>query len=176
MTETRLTHRRGKVPYSATLPAVLLIFLSATMALLPTRVHGQAPVAPESAEQTSPTAGSGAVPQADTAHLDEATDECLPPSTQEWVLIGVGTFVIFAFCFFLLVRLVQRAFIHRDKNATLGRHAGISLTFVVGSLGMVVLAYLITGCLHRQFVLWMCFPLALWVIHGLYTLIAVRNE
>jgi hypothetical protein len=178
MIETRLVRRRGTVPHRAALPAALLLVLAAAVAL-PARVHGQAPLSTETAEASERTAPTpeGTEAAAQNSGADpEVDNECHPPSTQQWVLIGVGTLAIFVVCFFLLVRLVQRAFIHRDKNATLGRHFGISITFLVGSLGMTALAYLITGCLHRQFVLWLCFPLALWAIHGLYTLIVVRNE
>jgi len=169
MNETRPIHRRGGALCRVSLP-VLFLFLVAALAL-PVRLHAQASTTDLTMEST-PAEGS------DVTLQEEGTlaEECHPPSTQEWVMIGVGTLAIFVVCFFLLVRVVQRAFIHRDKNATLGRHFGISLTILVGSLGMVALTYLITGCLHRQFVLWLCFPLALWVIHGLYVLIAVRNE
>jgi hypothetical protein len=173
MNETPTAYRRGRALHRTALPAVLLFCLAAATAV-PVRLHAQTPTTTDITEETVPL-GSGGT---DTTLQDEGAppEECHPPSTQEWVLIGVGTLVIFVVCFFLLVRLVQRAFIHRDKNATLGRHFGISITFLVGSLGMTALAYLITGCLHRQFVLWLCFPLALWAIHGLYTLIVVRNE
>jgi len=91
-------------------------------------------------------------------------------------MIGVGTLAIFVFCFFLVVRVVQRSFIHRDRSATLGRHFGILLTFLLSSLGMIGLAYLVTGCLHRQFLVWLFFPLTLLVIYGIYTLVIVRSE
>jgi hypothetical protein len=171
MNETRTI--RGALCRTA-LPAVLLLWLAAATAP-PVRLHAQTPATTDLTEEAVPLGSEGTT---DVTLQDEGTppEECHPPTTREWVMIGVGTLVIFVVCFFLLVRLVQRAFIHRDKNATLGRHFGISITFLVGSLGMTALAYLITGCLHRQFVLWLCFPLALWAIHGLYTLIVVRNE
>lgn len=103
-------------------------------------------------------------------------DECHPPSTQEWLFITLGTLVVFAISFLLLVRLIQRHYIRQDRNATLGRHLGISLTFLVSSLGMTGVAYLVTGCLHRQFLVWLCFPLALWLIHLIYTLAVMRND
>lgn len=173
MNETPTACRRGGALYRTALPAVLLFCLAAATAL-PVGLHAQTPTTTDLTEEAVPLGSEGT----DVTLQDEGTppEECHPPTTREWVMIGVGTLVIFVVCFFLLVRLVQRAFIHRDKNATLGRHFGISITFLVGSLGMTALAYLITGCLHRQFVLWLCFPLALWAIHGLYTLIVVRNE
>jgi hypothetical protein len=152
MTETRLSHRRRSAPLRVALATAVLVVLTAVLAALPLAA------------------------QESTDSLSDTTSTCLSPSTQQWVIIGVGTLAIFIFCFFLLVRLVQRSFIRRDRNASLGRHVGISLTFLVSSLGMTALAYLITGCLNHQFVLWLCFPLALWVIHGIYTLIVVRGE
>ncbi|MDP9119997.1 MAG: hypothetical protein M3O15_01295 [Acidobacteriota bacterium] len=175
MIETQVACRRGAAPLSRVLPALLLLWLAA--AALPAR-ETPTPRA-DSTLPTAPAAREVAAQQSDVRHTEELSEghgECHPPSTQEWVLIGAGSLVIFVFCFFLLVRLVQRSFIRRDRNATLGRHFGISLTFLVSSLGMTVLAYLITGCLHHQLVVWLFFPLALWVLHGLYTLIVVRSE
>jgi hypothetical protein len=170
MTETRLSHWRGGTPLRMALAAVVLVFLAASA--LPAQPSSNAP-------QTPAGAAEATTPQSDVQQTDDlsgAANECPSPSTQQWVLIAVGTLAIFIFCFFLLVRLVQRWFIRRDKNASLGRHSGISLTFFLSSLGMVGLAYLIIGCLNRQFLLWLCFPLALWVIHGAYTLVVARSE
>jgi hypothetical protein len=134
---------------------------------------------PSAAPSAESSAAPGTVP-AGTANqgLGDAfgDTECHPPSTQEWVFIALGTLVVFVVCFLLLVRLIQRHYIRQDRNATLGRHLGISLTFLVSSLGMAGVAYLVTGCLHRQFLVWLCFPLALWLIHLIYTLAVVRNE
>ena len=170
MTETRFARRRGAAQLRAALPAALLLFLvAAWTAPLPVRAQ-------------EPDAGSetAAVQPDDTASEDEfATEpeaECLPPSTQEWVLIAAGTVAIFVVCFFLLVRVVQRYFIGRDWSATLGRHWGISLTLLVSSLGMLALSYLITGCLHPRFLVWLLFPLALWLLHGFYILVGVRGK
>jgi hypothetical protein len=151
MTETRLSPRRYGTPLRVALSTAMLVVLALGLAALP--------LAAQTADSPSDTTGA-----------------CPSPSTQQGVIIGVGTLVIFIVCFFLLVRLVQRSFIRRDKNASLGRHVGISLTFLVSSLGMAGLADLITGCLSHRFLLWLCFPLALWAIHGIYTLIVVRSE
>ncbi len=169
MTETRLVRRRGAAQLRAALPAALLLFLVAAW-ILPVQVRAQEP---------DPGSETAAVEPDDTAGVDESTEpeeECLPPSTQEWVLIAAGTVVIFLVCFFLLVRVVQRYFIRRDWSATLGRHSGISLILFLSSLGMLPLGYLVTGCVHPQFWVWLLFPLALWVIHGLYVLVVVRSE
>jgi hypothetical protein len=173
MIETRSCCRHRGTLVRVVLSTAMLVFLVAWA--LPAQTSE--PVSSE----TQVSAGSGEVtsPQSGLRSMDDLSidlHQCLSPSTQQWVIIAVGTLAIFVLCFFLLVRLVQRAFIHRDKNASLGRHCGISLTFLVSSLGMVGLAYLVTGCLNHQFLIWLCFPLALWLIHGIYTLIVVRSE
>jgi len=171
MIETRLSQLRGGAPFRVALSVAVLLLLAAPVL----RAQTSAPV---STEPTVPAStGAAATPERDTQGTDTSgADECHPPTTQEKVIIAVGTLAIAIFCFFLLVRLVQRHYIRRDRNATLGRHLGISLAFLVSSLGMVGLAYLVTGCLHRQFLFWLCFPLALWLIHLIYTLAVGRNE
>jgi hypothetical protein len=101
---------------------------------------------------------------------------CPPPSIQEKIMIGVGTLALAVVCFFLLVRLMERRYIQKDRSATLGRHLGFSLTLVLSALGLLALVYLITGCLHSEFLLWLAFCGALWLIHGVYTLIVVRGD
>ena len=160
--------RRSGALMRALRPTLLLFILALSLALA-TRVPAMAALR-----------GNAAKAAMEQDHLESnlinEVAGCEPPTTRDWVLIGTGSLIIFVVCFLLLVRLVQRYFIHRDLNPTLGRHAGISLTFAVGSLGMVALAYLVTGCLHKQFLLWLCFPLALLLLHGIYTLVVVRNE
>ena len=90
-------------------------------------------------------------------------------------MIGVGTLALVVVCYFLLVRLMERRYILQDRNAKLGRHLGFSLTIFMSSLGFVALVYLVTGCLHSKFLLWLGFAAALWIVHGIYTLVAVRN-
>jgi hypothetical protein len=170
MTQTRLVRRCGAAQLRAALPAAMLLFLVTAWAL-PVQVRAQ---------ELDPGSETAAVEPDDTVGVDEFSsepeEECLPPSTQEWVLIAAGTVVIFFICFFLLVRVVQRYFIRRDWSATLGRHWGISLILLLSSLGMLPLAYLVTGCVHPRFWVWVLFPLALWVLHGLYILVVVRSE
>lgn len=101
---------------------------------------------------------------------------CPPPSTQEKIMIGVGALALAVVCFFLIVRLMERRYIQNDRSATMGRHLGFSLTLVLSALGLLALVYLITGCRHSEFLLWFGFCGALWVIHGIYTLIVVRGD
>jgi hypothetical protein len=171
MIETRLSQLRGGAPFRVALWVATLLLLSAVTL----RAQTSAPVSTES--KVAASTGE-ATPERDMQSTDNpsGTEECHAPTTQEKVIIGVGTLAFALFCFFLLVRLVQRHYIRRDRNATLGRHLGISLAFLVSSLGMVGLAYLVTGCLHRQFLFWLCFALALWLIHLIYTLVVGRNE
>jgi hypothetical protein len=171
MIETRLFQLRGGAPFRVALSVAVLLLLPAVTL----RAQTSAPVPTES--KVAANTGE-ATPKRDMQSTDNpsGTEECHVPTTQEKVIIGVGTLAFAIFCFFLLVRLVQRHYIRRDRNATLGRHLGISLAFLVSSLGMVGLAYLVTGCLHRQFLFWLCFPLALWLIHLIYTLAVGRNE
>jgi hypothetical protein len=157
---------------------LLGVLLLLSLALFPQRLPAQQEPSVAPAVESSVAPGTD-VPAgtADQGLSDVFGDNtCHPPSTQEWVFIALGTLVVFVVCFLLLVRLVQRYFIRQDKNATFGRHVGISLTFWVSSIGMAGVAYLVTGCLHRQFLVWLCFPLALWLIHLIYTLAVVRNE
>lgn len=183
MIETRLGNRRGAAPPAA-LAAAVLLFLAASpvlpaLALDAAQSTGQ-PVAAGKDSAAPPqdalsTTGAAASPQ-DLVTPIEELGGCQPPSTQQWLLIGAGTVVIFLICFWLLVRVVQRYYINQDWSATLGRHSGISMTLLLGSGGMALLSYLITGCVHRRFLLWLLFPLALWVIHGFYTLVVVRGK
>jgi hypothetical protein len=139
------------------------------------------------------TSGEEATPQASPSEESTSTQEksvdpfsglevpgqegqCPPPSTQEKILIGVGALALAVVLFLLLVRLMERRYIQKDRSATLGRHLGFSLTLVLSALGLLALVYLITGCLHPEFLLWLAFCGVVWVIHGAYTFIAVRGD
>ena len=165
MIESRLPQRRCGAPPAVILPVALAVVLALALPLLATAVADPA----AAGEPTSTRLD-------DSLSSTEVSAGCQPPSTHQWVLIVAGTVVLAVLSFFLLVRVTQGYFIHRDWNSTLGRHSGISLTLLFSSLGMLALAYLITGCLHRRFLVWLLFPLALWAIHGLHTLVVVRNE
>jgi hypothetical protein len=157
---------------------LLGVLLLVSLALFPQRLPAQQE--PSASPSVESSAAPGTVVPAGGANqgLDDVLGdtECHPPSTQEWVFIALGTLGIFILSFLGLVRLVQRYYIRRDRNATYGRHVGISLTFFVSAIGMVPLAYLVTHCLHRQFMVWAIFPLVLWLIHLIYTLAVLRHE
>ncbi|RMH18001.1 MAG: hypothetical protein D6696_14180 [Acidobacteria bacterium] len=105
-----------------------------------------------------------------------APGECCPPSTQDWVMILAGSLAIFLIFLFLIVRLVERSFINKVRNALLGRHLGFSLSLLAFGLGLAGLTYLITGCLNRQPLIWLGVVGGIWIVHGIYTLIVVRGE
>lgn len=165
MIETRHPQHHGGAARAAVLAAAVVVMLALTVPLL-----AAAAAAPAAAQEPTATQFD------DNLNSTEGPVGCQPPSTQQWVMIVAGTIAFAVLCFFLLVRVLQGYFIHRDWNSTLGRHSGISLSLLMSSLGMLGLAYLITGCLHRRFLVWLLFPLALWAIHGLYTLVVVRSE
>lgn len=165
---------RSRLVQARWLPGILLLLC---FGLFQQRLLAQQEPLTTAAAEPSASAGKAISASADDQGLGDifGDDECHPPSTQEWVFIALGTLIVLVVSFLLLVRLVQRHYIRQDRNATFGRHLGISLTFLVSSLGMVGVAYLVTGCLHRQFLVWLCFPLALWLIHLIYTLAVVRE-
>lgn len=129
---------------------------------------------PPSEEATS-TQEQSTDPFSDLVPGDEG-GSCPPPSTQAKIMIGVGALALAVICFFLLVRLMERRNIQRDKSATLGRHQGISLSLLISTLGLLALVYLVTGCLHPEFWFWLGFCGALLIIHFIYTLIVVRGD
>ncbi len=156
--------------------AALLLLLPAIV--LPVAVHGQAqpaepPVEPPAGEESSSVVEENLDDAFEAVPFEEG--DCPPPSTQEQIMIGVGTLALVVVCYFLLVRLMERRFILQDRSALMGRHLGFSLTIFMTSLGFVALVYLITGCVHSKFFLWLGFAAALWVVHGIYTLIMVRS-
>lgn len=156
------------------LGALLLILLPAGAAR--SQTPGADPASPPAApqERTSTTEQDAGDPFAELV-VEELLGVCAPPSTQEQVMIGVGTLLILVVCFVLLVRLVERRFITQDRSPQLGRHMGFSLTIFMTSLGFVTLVYLVTGCVHSKFFWWLGFAAALWLIHLVYTLVVVRN-
>ena len=100
---------------------------------------------------------------------------CCPPSTGKTVLLGAASVVLFLVLFFLLVRLVERAFIRSERSPLLGRHLGISMSLLTGSLGGIGIFYFGTGCWIAAFTYWAGFAVAVWLLHLVYTLVAIRR-
>jgi hypothetical protein len=112
--------------------------------------------------------------------LGDAVDEgckgkCCPPSTSDKVIMGVSSAVLFLVLFFLMVRLMERVFIRREASPLLGRHLGISVALFLGGAGMMGIFFLVTGCMFLQYYYFLGFVGAVWLLHLIYTLLAVRR-
>lgn len=101
--------------------------------------------------------------------------ECCPPTMAKKITIGVATLVILVGTFFFFTMLMQRRFIRQRRNATLGKHLGISLSLFITSLGLGALVYLITSCWPPEFWVWIGFVGGVWLLHLIYTMAAVRD-
>ncbi len=121
---------------------------------------------------------STALAQGDIVTLDEAelycVGDCCPPTTIQKVAIAVATLVLAAVCFFLIVRIFERHAIKKGNNALVGRHMGISLSILLTIAGLAGLIFAITGCFPFQMLLALAVVGAIWLIHLLYALVAVR--
>jgi hypothetical protein len=116
--------------------------------------------------------------QQDVVTIEEAEQycvgDCCPPTLAQKVFIGVGTLVLAAVCFFLLVRILERHAIKRGTSALVGRHMGISLSLLLTAAGLAGLIFAITGCFPFQLILIVGVVGAIWLIHLLYALVAIR--
>lgn len=110
------------------------------------------------------------------AGLENIFGKCTPPSTQETILVVVGTMVFLAVSYLLLVRLIERRYIQQDRSPRLGRNWGYSLTIFLTIVAFVILVRTITGCVHETYWMWIGFALFAWVVHSVYTLVVVRGD
>jgi hypothetical protein len=110
----------------------------------------------------------------ETADLVACVDGCCPPTLIQKVTIGSLTLVLAAVCFFLIVRIFERHSIKKGTNALVGRHMGISLSILLTLAGLAGLIFAITGCFPMQMLIIMGVVGAIWLIHLLYALVAVR--
>ena len=83
--------------------------------------------------------------------------------------------LFFLVLFFLMVRLMERVFIRQEKSPLLGRHLGISVALFFGGAGMMGIFFLVTGCFWPSYFYFLAFIGALWLVHLVYTLLAVRR-
>jgi hypothetical protein len=89
--------------------------------------------------------------------------------------MGVGSVAAFLVLFFLLVRLMERAFIRSERSPMLGRHAGISLALLLGGGAVCGIFVVVTGCWLPAYT-WVAGFLGLvWLVHLAFTMIAVRK-
>ncbi len=100
--------------------------------------------------------------------------DCCPPTLMQKIAIGSITVVLAAVCFFLIVRIFERHSIKKGTNALVGRHMGISLSILLTALGLAGLIFAITGCFPMQMLIILGVVGAIWLIHLLYALVAVR--
>ncbi len=109
-----------------------------------------------------------------TSDLVACVDGCCPPTLIQKVAIGSLTLVLAAVCFFLIVRIFERHSIKKGTNALVGRHMGISLSILLTLGGLAGLIFAITGCFPFQMLIILGVVGAIWLIHLLYALVAVR--
>ena len=151
---------------------LLAILLSSVPALAQ---DAPAPPAPE---------GQGRVVLSDTVDdVDSGLDDvegcqpgqCCPPTTSRKLLMGVGSVAAFLVLFFLLVRLMERAFIRSERSPLLGRHVGISLALLLGGGAVCGICVVVTGCWLPAYT-WVAGFLGLvWLAHLAFTMIVVRR-
>jgi hypothetical protein len=114
----------------------------------------------------------------DVVTLDDAEQfcvgDCCPPTLFQKFAIGSLTLVLAAVCFFLIVRIFERHSIKKGTNALVGRHMGISLSILLTLAGLAGLIFAITGCFPFQMIIILAVVGAIWLIHLLYALVAVR--
>jgi len=101
--------------------------------------------------------------------------ECCPPSTSKKLIMGAASLGAFLILFFLLVRLMERAFIKQERSPLLGRHAGISLALFLGGGAVCGIFYGVTSCWHPAYTYWAGFLGIVWLLHAIYTFVAVRK-
>lgn len=112
--------------------------------------------------------------------IDDAFDDCpvgmcCPPSTSRKLIMGVASIAAFLILFFLMVRLMERVFIKQERSPLLGRHAGISLALFLGGGAICGILFAGTGCWALAYSYWAGFLGVVWLLHLVYTLIAVRK-
>lgn len=101
--------------------------------------------------------------------------QCCPPNMTKKIIMGVGSIASFLILFFLMVRLVERAFIRQEKSPLLGRHLGISLALFLGGAAVCGVFFGVTGCWASSYTYWAAFLGIVWLLHLIYTLVAVRK-
>lgn len=110
----------------------------------------------------------------ETEAQEVCEDECCPPNTAQQVFIGVGTLVVAVIAFLLLPRIVERAAINKGRSPLSARHAGISLALLLTTLGLLGIVYAVTGCLATNMLIAVAVVGAIWALHGIYALVAVK--
>ena len=100
--------------------------------------------------------------------------DCCPPNQARQLFIGVGSLALTVVLFLLLPRIIERNAINKGRSPLSARHTGISLALFLASVGMVGIVFAVTGCIAVQMFIWIGVAFAIWLVHGIYALIAVR--
>ena len=183
-----LPWQAAHVMSSLYLLAVIVILLSPLQASAqqppsPSAGPSQASAQP-SPQPPSPSAGDGRVVLSDTIDdVDSGLDDldgcqpgqCCPPSSSKKIIMGAAAVAIFVSLFFLLVRLMERAFIRSERSPLLGRHVGMSLAFVLGGVAVCGTVLVATGCWSSTSTWWAGFFGIAWALHLTWVLIAIRK-
>ena len=166
--------------------AVILILLSPLQASAqpqppsPSAGASQASASPS----PSPSAGDGRMVLSDTIDdVDSGLDDldgcqpgqCCPPSSSRKIIMGAAAVAIFLSLFFLLVRMMERAFIRSERSPLLGRHVGMSLAFVLGGVAVCGTFLVAIGCWSSTSTWWAGFFGIAWALHLTWVLIAIRK-
>ena len=89
--------------------------------------------------------------------------------------MGVASVAVFLVLFFMMVRLMERVFIKREKSPLAGRHLGISFALFLGGAAMMGVFFLVTGCFFMSYYYILGVVAAFWLIHLVYTLLVIRR-
>jgi hypothetical protein len=112
----------------------------------------------------------------DDAQIDDCpTGVCCPPSTSKKVIMVAACIAVYLILFFLLVRLLERAFIKQEKSPMLGRHAGISAALFLGTAASAGIIFLVSGCWGIVYSYLAGVMGVVWLFHFIYTMIAIRK-
>ena len=111
--------------------------------------------------------------------IDDVDDckpgQCCPPTTTKKIIMGLGSIVSFLVLFFLMVRLMERAFIRQEKSPLMGRHLGISLALFLGGGAVCGIFFAVTECWYPSYTYWAAFLGIVWLLHLIYTMVAIRK-
>ena len=137
-----------------------------------------------STQPPSPSVGEGRVVLSDTIdEVDSGLDDldgcqpgqCCPPNSAKKITMGAAAVAIFLSLFFVLVRLMERAFIRSERSPLFGRHVGVSLALVLGGGAVCGTFFVATGCWSAAYTWWAGFFGIVWALHLTWVLITIRK-
>lgn len=156
--------------------SALVVFVVVCAAGSPRAAPDDAPPSPPPPDRV---VVSDTVADVDTGIDDDFGDcapgQCCPPTMTKKIIMGGASIATFLILFFLLVRLVERAFIRQERSPLLGRHAGISLALFLGAAAVCGIFFGVTGCWVAVYTWWAGFFGVVWLLHFIYMLVAVRK-